>query len=136
METAEQTQFREHVRLLRQAAHGIGHDVKVNFSNLDDKIERLGKMTKKEAKYAILDLEDDLANAGRTINSELKKVPGAVSSGAVAAGTAIQNGVVGGATAAREAIVEAGSRTKEASKNTFARLAGVNRKPMKEWKNP
>lgn len=134
-ETIEQAQLRAHVNELRQAARGIGHDIKIDFSQLDTKIERLGHLTRKEAKYAILDIEDDLANAARSIHSSLDRLPGVIQQGAVAAGGAIQSGVVGAVAATREAVVTAGEATREHSRNAFARLAGVNRKPMREWKD-
>jgi hypothetical protein len=134
METPEQVRLREHVRELRAAARGIGRDLKIEFSTLDDKIDRLGRLTRKEAKYALLDLEDDLANMSHTINVDMRRVPGAVHDGAVAAGSAIKSGAISAAGATRDALVEAGHSTKEVSKDAFARLAGVNRKPMREWK--
>jgi hypothetical protein len=136
MDTPEQAQLREHVRELRQAARGIGRDLKLEFSDLDEKIDRLGRLTAKEAKYAVLDLQEDLATMNRRIDAELRKIPGAVHDGVVNAGAAIRDGTVAAAVATRDAFVDAGHATKEASKNGFARLAGVNRKPMKEWKNP
>jgi gas vesicle protein len=135
METSEQAHFRAHLRELRQAAHAIGRDVVIDASNMDTKIERLGKMTRKELKYAVLDLEDDLANARRALNSDVRAIPGAIHDSAVAAGSKVEEAVSGAAVATREAFVDAGHVTKEASKNTFAKLAGVNRKPMKEWSN-
>lgn len=132
----EETQYREHFRELRRAARGIGHDLKVEASQAPVRIETLGKKVKKEAKYAVLGLEDDLASAGRTASETIQKVPGAVVNGATTLGRGIETGVVTGANAAREAAVTAGKATKEASKNTFARMAGVNRKPMREWKDP
>jgi hypothetical protein len=134
METSEQAQLREHVRQLRQAARGIGRDVRLEFDSMDEKIAHLGKLTRKEAKYALLDLEDDFSAAGRKIDSELRKVPGAVQAGVVTAGAAIRDGAVTAASATRDALVDAGHSTKEVSKNAMARMAGVNRKPMKEWK--
>ncbi|HEV2318010.1 MAG TPA: hypothetical protein VGV89_10640 [Thermoplasmata archaeon] len=134
MESSEQAQLREHVRQLRLAARGIGRDLRLEFDTMDEKIARLGKLTRKEAKYALLDLQDDFSAMGRTIDTEVRKVPGAVRSGAVAAGTAIRNGAVSAASATREALTDAGHSTKEASKNAMARMAGVNRKPMKEWR--
>jgi hypothetical protein len=134
METPEQAQLRQHLRELRTAAHGIGRDLRLEFSDIDTKITRLGKMTRREAKYALLDLEEDMSALGRSIDSDLRRLPGAVHTGVVTAGTAISSGVVGAASATRDALVDAGSATKEAGKNAFARLAGVNRKPMKEWK--
>ena len=135
-DTPEQAELRAHLRELRHAARGIGRDFRIEFSTLDEKIDRLGRLTRKEAKYALLDLEDDLSALGRTMDSELRKIPGAVANGVVQAGTAIRDGTVGAAIATRDAVVGAGHATKEASKSAFARLAGVNRRPMKEWKNP
>ena len=135
-ETSEQAQLRAHVAELRRAARGIGHDLRIDFGQIDTKIERLGHLTRKEAKYAILDIEDDLANAARSIHASVDRIPGAIHQGAVVAAGAIQDGVVGAVTATREAVVTAGEATREHSKNAFARLAGVNRKPMREWKDP
>jgi hypothetical protein len=135
METSEQAQLRAHLRELRHAASAIGRDVAIDVSNMDEKIDRLGRLTKKELKYAVLDLEDDLANARRALGSDLRALPGTIHDGAVAAGVRVEGAVSGAAVATREAFVDAGHATKEASKNTFAKLAGVNRKPMKEWSN-
>ncbi len=132
----EESNYREHFRELRRAARGIGHDLKLDAQQAPTKIEKKARKAAKEARYAVLDLEDDLANAGRTAGEEIRKVPGAVASGAVVVGRGIETGVVGGANAAREAAVAAGKATKEASKNTFARMAGVNRKPIREWRDP
>ena len=135
-DTPEQAQLRAHLRELRLAARGIGSDLRIEFTTLDEKIDRLGRMTRKEAKYALLDLEDDLSALGRTVDTELRRIPGAVHDGMLQAGAAIRDGTVSAAAATRDAVVGAGHATKEASKNAFARLAGVNRRPMKEWKNP
>jgi SHS2 domain-containing protein len=133
METREQAQLRAHLKELRLAAHAIGRDVVIDVSGLDEKIDRLGKLTKKQLKYAVFDLEDDLANLRRTLNSDIRSLPGAIRDGAVVAGTKVEEAVSGAAVATREAVVDAGHATKEASKNALAKLAGVNRKPMKEW---
>jgi gas vesicle protein len=135
METREQAQLRAHLKELRQAAHAVGRDMVIDVSSLDEKIDRLGQMTKKQLKYAVYDLEDDLANLRRTLNTDVRALPGAIRDGAVAAGSRVEEAVTGAAQATREAFVGAGQVTKEASKNTFAKLAGVNRKPMKEWSN-
>ncbi len=132
----EETQYREHVKELRRAARGIGHDLKVDVGQAPVRIEKFGRKVTKETRYAVLDLEDDLANAGRTVHEEIRKVPGAVATGAVALSRGVEGGLVGGANAVREAAVTAGKATKEASKNTLARMAGVNRKPIKEWRDP
>lgn len=136
METPEQAELRAHVRELRAAARGIGRDLAIEFSTLDEKIDRLGRMTAKEAKYALYDLEDDMAHLRRTLDTDLRKVPGAVAAGVVGASRAIRSGAVSAATVTRDALNDAGHSAKEASKNGFASLAGVKRKPMTEWKNP
>jgi hypothetical protein len=63
-------------------------------------------------------------------------VPGAVKGGFVTAADAVVTGTTRALTASHDALVDAGHAAKEGGKNTFARMAGVKRKPMREWKNP
>ncbi|MCI4345948.1 MAG: hypothetical protein L3K07_04265 [Thermoplasmata archaeon] len=133
-DSAEQAELRRHVSELRRAARAIGHDITIKFDDVEDKIARLPHSTRKEAKYLLYAIEDDLTNAQRTIDAELRKVPGAVKGGLVTAADAVVEGTARALNATHDAFVDAGHAAKEGGKNTFARLAGVNRKPMKEWK--
>ncbi|MGI0053385.1 MAG: hypothetical protein ACRECR_03895 [Thermoplasmata archaeon] len=135
-DTVEQAQLRAHVNELRRAAREIRHDLVLDLGDVERKIDRLGHATRKDAKYLILDIEDDLANGSRAVRRELERLPGTIRADAIATAGAIQDGVVGAVTATREAVVDAAEATREHSKNAFARLAGVNRKPMREWKDP
>ena len=131
-ESQEQAQFRQHMRELRQAASGLGHDFAHEFTDLDSKIERLGRATGKEAKYLALDIEDELAYVGRTVDEELRNLPHRIAT----VGTAIGSGTAHAAGAARDAVVSAGKRAKEGTKNALAAAAGVKRTPMREWSAP
>jgi predicted methyltransferase len=57
-EPQEEAQFRRHLAELRQAASGLGSDFAHEFSDLDDKIERFGRATGKEAKYLAIGESD------------------------------------------------------------------------------
>ena len=135
-DSQEQVQLRAHLHEMRKAVGGLGRDFALEFETLDDKIDRLGKLTAKEAKYALIDIHDDFSALGRSIDSELTKLPHQIASGASRAGEAIASGAsrIGSGTAA--AFETAGSRAKEGTKNAAARIAGVRRTPMKEWHTP
>jgi hypothetical protein len=131
-DSREQAQFRQHLSEMRRAAGGLGRDFANEFSNLDDKIERVGQVTAKEAKYLGLEIQDDFSRIGRSMDEEMRKIPGRIASGAVAIGS----GASRAAGATRDAMVTAGKRAKEGTKNAFAAAAGVKRTPMKEWSPP
>jgi len=128
----EQAQFRQHLAEMRRAAGGLGSDFASEFSNLDEKIERIGRTTAKEAKYLGLEIQDDFARLGRSVDEEMRKLPQRIANGAIAIGA----GTSRAAGAARDAMVSAGHRAKEGTKNALASAAGVKRTPMKEWSPP
>jgi hypothetical protein len=128
----QEAQFRQHLAEMRRAAGGIGRDFATEFSDLDRKIERLGHVTSKEAKYLLLDIQDDFANLGKSIDEEVRRIPTHIANGGIAIGSAASR--AGAAT--RDAFVVAGHRAKEGTKNALASAAGVKRTPMKEWSAP
>jgi hypothetical protein len=131
-ESNQQAEFRRHMGELRKAAGGLGRDFASEFSQLDRKIERLGTATARDARDLALDIQDDLANLGRTVDSELRQLPARIAG----AGAAIGSGTARAAGAARDAMVTAGKKAKEGTKNAFAAAAGVKRTPMKSWSPP
>lgn len=131
-DSREQAQFRQHMSEIRRATAGLGRDFAHEFSDLDNKIERLGRTTAKDAKYLALDIQEDLSNLGRTVDAELRRLPQRIAD----AGTAIGAGTARAAGAARDAVVGAGRRAKEGTKNALAAAAGVKRTPMKQWSAP
>jgi hypothetical protein len=131
-ESSEQAEFRRHLGELRKAAGGLGRDFASEFSQLDRKIERLGTATARDARDLALDIQDDLANLGRTVDSGLRQLPHRIAE----AGTAVGSGTARAAGAARDAMVTAGHKAKEGTKNAFAAAAGVKRTPMKSWSPP
>ncbi|HLN51215.1 MAG: hypothetical protein ACLQD9_00035 [Thermoplasmata archaeon] len=131
-ESREQAQFRQHLAEMRRATAGLGKDFAREFSDLDNKIERLGHTTAQDAKYLAVDIEHDLSNLGRTVDSELRQLPHRIGAGA----TAIGAGTARAAGAARDAMVSAGKRAKTGTKNALASAAGVKRTPMKTWSPP
>jgi len=128
----EEAQFRRHLSELRQATAGLGRDFAHEFSDLDEKIERFGRATGKEAKYLAIDIQDGLANLGRAVDEEVRRLPSRIAS----AGTAIGAGTARAAGAARDAVVLAGKKAKEGTKNALAAAAGVKRTPMRAWSPP
>ncbi|MGA7649945.1 MAG: hypothetical protein WBW40_04480, partial [Thermoplasmata archaeon] len=75
----QQAQFREHLTEMRRAASGLGTDFAHEFSDLDRKIERFGNATAKEAKYLGLEIQDDLAYLGKTMDAEMRRIPQRIS---------------------------------------------------------
>jgi hypothetical protein len=136
METAEQAQLRQHLAELRRATRGLGRDFAIEFRTMGDKIDRLGALTGKEAKYFIYDLQDDMANLGHSIRVEAKRLPRDVANSLERAGSAIGSGVSRAAVVTKETLQSAGKRASEGTKNTLASLAGVRRTPMKRWEPP
>jgi hypothetical protein len=135
-ETAEQAQMRQHLAEMRRAAHGLGHDIAIKIENLDQEIDRFGKLTAKEAKYTILDIHDDFAALSRAIDQEARKLPHQVGSAIGQAGAAVGGAMTHAASATEAAFDTARSKTVEGTKNAAARVAGVRRTPMKEWHTP
>jgi len=131
-EPREQAQFRAHLAEMRRAAGGLGSDFAHEFSDLDRKIERLGSSTAKEAKYLSLEIQDDFARLGKSMDAELRRIPQRISD----AGVAIGSGTVRAAGAVRDGMVATGKAVKTGTKNAFAAAAGVKRTPMREWSPP
>jgi len=131
-DSQEEAQFRQHLREIRAATAGLGHDFAHEFTDLDEKIERFGRATGKEAKYLAIDIQDGLANLGRSVDEEVRRLPGRIAS----AGREIGAGTARAAGVARDAMVSAGHRAKEGTKNALASAAGVKRTPMRQWSPP
>jgi hypothetical protein len=128
----EQAHFRQHLSEIRRAAAGLGSDFAQEFSDLDEKIERFGLATAKEAKYLGAEIEDDFSRLGHAVDEEVRRLPQRIAN----AGVAIGSGTARAAGAARDAVVNAGHRAKEGTKNALAVAAGVKRTPMREWSPP
>ncbi|HTT16939.1 MAG TPA: hypothetical protein VMH49_06260 [Thermoplasmata archaeon] len=131
-DTSDQAEFRRHLNELRRAAGGLGHDFASEITQLDRKIEQLGTTTARDTRELVLDIEDDLAGLGRSVDEELRRLPHALAE----AGTAIGSGTARAAGAAKDAVVVAGKKAKEGTKNAFAAAAGVRRTPMRSWTPP
>jgi hypothetical protein len=134
--TQEQVKLREHLSEMRQGVGGLGRDFALEFHQIDDKISRLGALTANEARSALREIEQDFANLGTRIDSEIRRFPGQVAQGFAAAGRGISGGTTRAAVATRDALESAGHRAKVGTKNALASAAGVKRTPMKEWHTP
>ncbi|HZY92108.1 MAG TPA: hypothetical protein VFG07_04970 [Thermoplasmata archaeon] len=132
VDTPEQAELRRHLGELRQAAHGIGRDFKIEFSRLDEKISEMPHDAAKDLKYWFMDVDDDFRHLGRSIDEELARIPGRVSN----VGSAIAAAATRVGSATKEGLRSAGKRTVEGTKNALASAAGVRRTPMKEWHAP
>jgi NADP-dependent 3-hydroxy acid dehydrogenase YdfG len=131
-DSREEARFREHLAEMRRAAGGLGHDFANEFTNLDAKIERLGHVTAKEAKYLALDIQDDFASLGKAMDTEVRRIPQHIAN----AGIAIGSGASRAGAMTRDAFVSAGKKAKQGTKNALASAAGVRRTPMREWSSP
>ena len=132
VDRSEQAHFREHLALMRRAAAGLGGDFANEFSDLDRKIERLGRATAQEARELGAEIQDDLSNLGHAVDEGMRRLPGRIAD----AGIAIGSETARAAGIARDAMVSAGHRAKESTKNALATAAGVRRTPMRAWSPP
>jgi len=131
-ESREQAQFRAHLAEMRHAAGGLGRDFANEFSDLDGKIERLGSATAKEAKYLGLEIQDDFAYLGKSLDAEMRRLPQRIAD----AGAAVGNSAIRAGSAMRDGVYAAGKAAKTSTKNALASAAGVRRTPMREWSAP
>jgi len=131
-ESNEQAEFRRHLVELRRAAGGLGRDFKVEFSQLDEKIERMGTATARDARVLALDIEQDLTSLGRAVGEEARRLPHNIAEGASLLGSTTAHAAL----AAKDAMVSAGKKAKAGTQNVLATAAGVRRTPMKTWTPP
>jgi hypothetical protein len=64
-ETPDQVQMRQHLAELRHAAGGLGRDMALEFEHVDEKINRLGRLTARDARHAAEDIRDDFTDMAR-----------------------------------------------------------------------
>jgi hypothetical protein len=129
MGTSEKTEFRRHLHEMSHAAGSIGHDVRVEGEIAAEKVKDLPEETARAAKYAVYEIQDGLSIAAQEVREDVRKIPGEVRQGLDYVG----QGVATAAERAHEAVDDAEHAAKEATKNGFARAAGVKRKAMREW---
>jgi hypothetical protein len=135
-ESSEEAQMLEHLAEMRRAVHGLGKDFAIDFRTLDDKIRRLPRLTGKELKYAMQDIQDDFGHLAHKVDAEFAALPHNIKEKALAAAEAIGSGTSRFASSTREAMADAGHRFDEGRKNTLAKAAGIKRTPMKQWHSP
>jgi hypothetical protein len=135
-DTPEQAQLRQHLAELRHAAGAIGKDISLHVRNIDTSIDRMGKVSSKEAKYLYWELEDDMYALGRGLRKDVAAFPGRVAGAAGAAKDHLVDGMEGLASRTGDALSAAGKRASDSTRNAFASAAGVKRTPMKEWHTP
>jgi hypothetical protein len=128
----QEARFREHAKLLRQAAHGIGSDVEIELRTVERKIERLPKEIGRDAEILAEDIEMDLLRAAVKINRGLKAIPGEVARGARTIGR--DAAMLGKKT--RQDVVKAEKAAKKGVKKELAKAAGVETSKMSEWEYP
>jgi hypothetical protein len=128
--------MRQHLAELRHAAGGLGRDMALEFEHVDEKINRLGKLTARDARHAAEDIRDDFTDMARALDQEAHRLPHQVGSAASRAGAAIGDATSRFASATGAAFESAGSKAREGTRNALAHAAGVRRTPMKEWHKP
>jgi len=135
-DTPDQAQLRQHLAELRHATGGLGRDMAIEIDHIDEKINRLGKLTARDARHAAEDIRDDFTDLARAIDKEAHRLPHQVGSAASRAGAAIGDATSRFAQATGAAFESAGTAAREGTKNALAHAAGVRRTPMKEWHKP
>jgi hypothetical protein len=128
----QEARFREHLKLLKQAAHGLGSDVDVELHTVEKKIEKFPKVVGRDAEILAEDIEIDLLRAAVKINKGLKAIPGEIARGARALGRDAEE--LGRRT--RKDVVKAEKAAKKGVKKEFAKAAGVETGKMSEWEYP
>jgi hypothetical protein len=103
-DTPEQVQLRQHLAEMRRAAGGLGKDFELTFKNLDQSISRLSTRTAKDMKYDLMQIQDDFARLGRSIDTELTRLPHNMKEGAVNVASAIGSGAARVGGASRDAL--------------------------------
>lgn len=132
VDTPEQAELRRHLSEMRQAAHGVGRDLRIEFSRLDEKISEMPEAAAKDLRVWFADIDADFRTLGRAVDDELARIPGRVSN----VGSAIAAAATRVGSATKEGLWNAGKRTREGTKNALAAAAGVRRTPMKQWHPP
>ncbi|MCL5984337.1 MAG: hypothetical protein M1143_02025 [Candidatus Thermoplasmatota archaeon] len=130
--SSDDTRFKEHLAELRNAAKGLGGDIESELRGLEREIEKLPGAVEKDVERMSEDIEYGLLRTALKIQKELKTIPGKVSGGAK---TFARDSVK----LARAAKVEARHTQKVVKhdvKAGFARAAGVETRPISEWKRP
>jgi hypothetical protein len=128
----QEARFREHAKLLRQAARGLGADFEIELREAEIKIEKLPRTVGRDAEILAEDIEYDLLRAAVKINKGLKAIPGDVARGARAIGR--DAAMLGKKT--RTDVVKAEKAVKKGVKKEFAKAAGVTTGTMSEWEYP
>ncbi|MDE1819444.1 MAG: hypothetical protein KGJ23_00470 [Euryarchaeota archaeon] len=128
--------FRAHVQLLREATHGIGKDIEIEFKDVEKDIARLPHTIGHD--YSVLheEIEFKLARLSYKAHKSLKDFPKHVEEDLKKAGRAVKSG----AKIAAEAPVVYTARgikaAKKGAQKGFARAAGTYHDPLEEWNHP
>lgn len=124
----QETRWREHLKLLREAARGMKLDLETDFRIVERDIERVPKSAEKDAAKLRTDIDYHLFLLGVKLHKARKAFPGKVKG----AGQAIGRG----AKALAAGTVKDARKAKRGVKNEFAKAAGLRHEPMIEWSHP
>ncbi len=131
-DSREQSQLREHLKQIKQAVRGLGHDFSVEIQQLDRRIGRLSDATGQEAERAGADLRRDLNHLTTSVEREVRQLPATLSDAGYAIGSKTKEAAV----YARDGLASASHSAKEGTKNLLARAGGVKKRPIREWSPP
>lgn len=121
--------FKAHLQLLREASHGLGKDIEIEFKDVERDIARLPKTVGRDYDDLRVDIELKLARLSIRAHKFRKEFPKEVKTDLRKAGRAVEVG-------AKAPVVYAarGARVaKKEAKKGLAKAAGAYHDPLKEW---
>ncbi len=133
MPSRQETRFREHLSLLRQAAGGLGRDMENEITQMERKIEQGAKRMGWESQDLAREMEYDFAVMGVRIQKGLRSLPTQVKKGGQALGSAVARGSAAVGSKTADASVRLGKATKKGVKKELARAAGTWHEPLRQW---
>lgn len=128
VDNLQETRWREHLRMLREAARGMTVDLETDFKKVEQDMARAPRVAERDAAKIRQDIDYHLFLIGVKLHKARKAFPGKVKG----AGKAIGRG----AKSLASSTVKDAKKAKRGVKNELALAAGVRHAPMSEWSHP
>lgn len=129
----DETRFKDHVKLLREASRGIGKDIEIEFKDVEKDIARLPRTIGKDYENLAQEIDFKLMRLAIKAHKFRKEFPKEVKADFKKAGHAAKTG----AKIAVEAPVVYGARAaksvKKHGQRGLAKAAGTYHNPLNEW---
>lgn len=129
----DETRFRDHVKLLRQATKGIGKDIEIEFKDVERDIARLPRSIGRDYEDLRVDIELKLARLSIKAHKFKKDFPREVKADFKRAGHDVKAGAefVGKGVVVESA--RAAKAVKRGGQKGLSKAAGTYHSPLNEW---